>query len=630
MAGGSQIPTCEPTQSDAHGSRTEAVFKSEHDIRILTLLPGRFGSTLKGELKTRSLDRQPTELRDATSEESLIKYDALSYTWGSIEREYAIQIQGASDIKISKNLWVALQHLRHRSSSQNIWADQICIDQNNVQERNHQVKLMAEVYRQADQVLVWIGTSQGFRSSNHDERLRWLDDKLIVPITRLLFSANRMEYALLLSESPWPFRGWVLQEALLATKSPVICVDRLRLQQSGIGSFHCWVCRLPRRVRSKNYFCNHCQASTKGAAWTHVLHILHLRGAPNQYRDILDLIEFMQESETHDPRDKIYSLLSLLEDSMREAIEPDYDAPVAFVYAQATAAYMNIHRTFLVFGMALRLRAEYSSIGPSWSMNFLRHHPVYDVQQAAREIFQLEPKQWIASQPQLTHCFDFDRAYTRLSITTLEFDEIVGAEPTDTHCPHLGQFTHPVDLYEASSQLSLPYSTILQDPKDETRRDDSPYDALHSGQPFSALSSLWQEFCSQWANDPTPWSRELRQQHVGVFSAWRSCFARCGVGHDESMEAHRTEVYKRWCDYLDFRAKIYHTSRGFLGIGGESVQAGDRIVLPHGSRTPLILRANDDGETFTAISFTYIEGIMQGELLEYPDLPLPERRFVLT
>jgi hypothetical protein len=96
------------------------------------------------------------------------------------------------------------------------------------------------------------------------------------------------------------------------------------------------------------------------------------------------------------------------------------------------------------------------------------------------------------------------------------------------------------------------------------------------------------------------------------------------------MEAHRTEVYKRWCDYLDFRAKIYHTSRGFLGIGGESVQAGDRIVLPHGSRTPLILRANDDGETFTAISFTYIEGIMQGELLEYPDLPLPERRFVLT
>jgi hypothetical protein len=38
-----------------------------------------------------------------------------------------------------------------------LWIDSICIDQNAIEERNHQVKLMGNVYQRANRVLIWLG-----------------------------------------------------------------------------------------------------------------------------------------------------------------------------------------------------------------------------------------------------------------------------------------------------------------------------------------------------------------------------------------------------------------------------------------------------------------------------------------
>lgn len=40
-----------------------------------------------------------------------------------------------------------------------LWVDQLCIDQANVFERNHQVGLMSKIFGQAAQVIVWLGRS---------------------------------------------------------------------------------------------------------------------------------------------------------------------------------------------------------------------------------------------------------------------------------------------------------------------------------------------------------------------------------------------------------------------------------------------------------------------------------------
>jgi hypothetical protein len=38
-----------------------------------------------------------------------------------------------------------------------LWIDAIGIHQSNIQERNHQVQVMTQIYREASQVVIWLG-----------------------------------------------------------------------------------------------------------------------------------------------------------------------------------------------------------------------------------------------------------------------------------------------------------------------------------------------------------------------------------------------------------------------------------------------------------------------------------------
>lgn len=58
---------------------------------------------------------------------------------------------------MSENLWLDLQCLKSLTEKQTFWIDAICIDQNNTIERNHQVELMGQIYRNASRVRVWLG-----------------------------------------------------------------------------------------------------------------------------------------------------------------------------------------------------------------------------------------------------------------------------------------------------------------------------------------------------------------------------------------------------------------------------------------------------------------------------------------
>jgi len=82
-------------------------------------------------------------------------YEALSYTWGSSGTDIHIELDG-QDSSIRPNLAYALAALR-RSEPRVLWVDALCINQNNIHERNHQVEQMGEIYRQARRVLAWLG-----------------------------------------------------------------------------------------------------------------------------------------------------------------------------------------------------------------------------------------------------------------------------------------------------------------------------------------------------------------------------------------------------------------------------------------------------------------------------------------
>ena len=121
-------------------------------VRLLTLLPGSFEDDIHVRL-------HPVE----TGSHESPRYHALSYVWGSTDtNDHVLVDSGESQhsLPITRNLYVALQHLRHSSASRTMWVDAVCINQNDIEERNDQVSRMAHIYKLAEKVILWLGPAE--------------------------------------------------------------------------------------------------------------------------------------------------------------------------------------------------------------------------------------------------------------------------------------------------------------------------------------------------------------------------------------------------------------------------------------------------------------------------------------
>jgi hypothetical protein len=91
------------------------------------------------------------------------KYETVSYTWGSSAQEYDLVVRDGNQaglpqkLKVTKSLFEALPRLTAQSDTGYLWIDQLCINQQDVEERNAQVSKMGMIYRQCTRVLIWLG-----------------------------------------------------------------------------------------------------------------------------------------------------------------------------------------------------------------------------------------------------------------------------------------------------------------------------------------------------------------------------------------------------------------------------------------------------------------------------------------
>lgn len=83
-------------------------------------------------------------------------FEALSYVWGDPSIRDEICCSGCK-VAITVNLHRALTRLRRGAETRLIWADALCINQEDLDERAQQVQLMRDVYSCAERVVVWLG-----------------------------------------------------------------------------------------------------------------------------------------------------------------------------------------------------------------------------------------------------------------------------------------------------------------------------------------------------------------------------------------------------------------------------------------------------------------------------------------
>ncbi|KAH7370781.1 heterokaryon incompatibility protein-domain-containing protein [Rhexocercosporidium sp. MPI-PUGE-AT-0058] len=121
---------------------------SKKEIRILHLLPAlNWEDGIQCRLSVVCL-----------SNDDRLQYQALSYVWGDARITIPIDVNGFR-FDATKNLVEALRALRLQSEERILWIDAICINQANVDERNRQVSMMTEIYRNSLSTVAWLGPS---------------------------------------------------------------------------------------------------------------------------------------------------------------------------------------------------------------------------------------------------------------------------------------------------------------------------------------------------------------------------------------------------------------------------------------------------------------------------------------
>jgi hypothetical protein len=144
----------------------------DQDLTVRINLEGRYVFCSQGYRGTASTFKHP----NPTFDHSLYEkddleanfqpvYDALSYTWGVLDRSitvYELDDTGSRRLSlvISTNLAIALKYLRSECEHRMLWIDALCINQEDIQERNIEVKRMGEIYTRARKTLIWLGEAE--------------------------------------------------------------------------------------------------------------------------------------------------------------------------------------------------------------------------------------------------------------------------------------------------------------------------------------------------------------------------------------------------------------------------------------------------------------------------------------
>lgn len=254
------------------------------------------------------------------------KYTALSYAWGSPKDEGTICLDGVITT-IRLNLWNFLAECRRSRFAGFLWIDALCIDQNNVQERNHQVGIMGQIYRRADMVIAWLGLGYEEALNRMTEAVEDIvleDHKGDISDKETPETAPRavlVEYLETLSESDYWSRLWIVQEFVMNPSLEL---------RSGRGALNIDDAsqRLKDLMHSPSYL-EAFNANLSSQAWRVILiRETDMKGYARY--ESSTLIPFFRSLKCADVRDRVFGLIGLIEEELRAY-------PITIDYAQSTS-----------------------------------------------------------------------------------------------------------------------------------------------------------------------------------------------------------------------------------------------------------------------------------------------------
>ncbi|KAI0438471.1 heterokaryon incompatibility protein-domain-containing protein [Xylaria telfairii] len=682
--------TCKCTRQCSFNQKSEADgslqlyenLPSEDAFRVIEVQPGLHD------------DPVVCRLHVALISEAILSYATLSYTWklddeAAYRRRYMRPTEEEAlpkvpiscndfEVLIGENLFQAIKRIRKPSISQMLWADALCINQNDVQERTQQVRKMSTIYKNAFRLFVWLGENdRPYSRDTHSLAFpglcriinRWREREghsARVPPATYSFLAPEQTYStpdeplaaddaiwsdiLHFYNRKWFRRLWVIQEVALARSAVALWggyeidwewiglaaaiirtnyprLTALRRISQRVGSYEIKTSLNPRAVPTgiiNAYFMYRISRSQ-----------VYFKAPRFSFHQLLTLT---RQFRCEDPRDKVFGILGIPTVDQPSAQEtpfilPDYTKSVAEVCHEVAIKIIDI----------------------SGSLGLLS-----SVQQD-RECQMAHSDRRNDHDPSLPSWVPQWRCAITETLTPLE--PSANFDPSGGQCMQRKQAHNAKILVVRGIDVEM-VSTVAGEPLDFSRRSglmsylEGPYkfDELQTSHyTLSDLEDLSFTLTAgkDWYGLPVPNAsnhladfskcllengllRSLKGAAFGVNDnsstqqpsnivpsstpgAPNSGFSDSSFATEETLR--RLARNGRADRFLDTaatagkRRTLFTTASGLRGIGPETMNCEDRVCILYGANVPFILRRQVETDAYTVIGECYIHKLMHGEIL---------------
>ncbi|KAK0725074.1 heterokaryon incompatibility protein-domain-containing protein [Lasiosphaeris hirsuta] len=246
-----------------------------------------------------------------------------------------------------------VRFLRPWRGSRMVWIDSICINQDDIREREAQVAKMAHIYSECRQAVVYLGDDivKPLSPGEYPPRRR-LEDAIGRSTSRgQLVNEDKREVDIFhLLKRRYFSRVWIIQELILPRQISIpvgtmeLCVDKLT--GPALSSYN-W--------------------NRTAAPW---IQQAGQRKLSANESNIYDILRATSQSKAGDPRDKVFGAHALINSSHleRSALRPDYSLSCLHVFFGVYAySLINLKRTELLCNAAgVSAPDGYPSWTPSW------------------------------------------------------------------------------------------------------------------------------------------------------------------------------------------------------------------------------------------------------------------------
>jgi hypothetical protein len=278
----------------------EPIDSENGEIRLIELLPAQYDDVIQLNFYVNILNDDPV-------------YDALSYAWGTTDSSRRAIVNGCP-VPVRESLDLGLRRLRFLDQPRMLWIDALSINQDDNQERSHQVQHMARIYKSARKVVIWLGewpessmcpNSDGCQaawtqvlniSADYSASIYHKHGRFREVLTS---SSHFVSHIIDICELPWFRRLWIIQEFVLASCSPEMLLGQFVIDSIPLFLILRW---------GISVFPENPEATEHGSLlWTRIVLLECLRDEKSHSPGLFQCMAMSRSAAVTNPKDRVYS-----------------------------------------------------------------------------------------------------------------------------------------------------------------------------------------------------------------------------------------------------------------------------------------------------------------------------------